>query len=330
MSIPKVSVCVPAYNNPEEVERLLKSLFEQTFTDWELIVSDDSKDDRVGCVVRSMCGSIAQERFHYQKNAVPLGHVFNWNEVLKLSHGEYAKIMFSDDFFTDRDSLLAYVELLDSDPKADLGFSGSRQVLLDTKDGGANLSRQNGDFSGRDMKTTAEGFLYFDREAGDEYINSLRADYRHLFTGNQIGAPSAVILRRRKDGTVPLFDEETTYTSDMLLYFDAFTGGNGVFAYTPRPLASIGVHSKQYTEGFGDIDPRVYNDMLIMYKKYDLQDSKECRAYFAREYIVRYHKSIREGTELGISPALIIKERFLLLIRSASCFVQSRINGRSS
>ena len=40
----KVSICVPAYKNPVGVERLLESIKVQSFTDYEVVVTDDSPD----------------------------------------------------------------------------------------------------------------------------------------------------------------------------------------------------------------------------------------------------------------------------------------------
>ena len=41
----KVSICIPCYNNVDEVERLLQSIYSQDYTDFEVNVSDDSTDD---------------------------------------------------------------------------------------------------------------------------------------------------------------------------------------------------------------------------------------------------------------------------------------------
>ena len=48
-----------------------------------------------------------------------------------MASGEYIKIMFSDDWFTDSKSLGAFVEMLDDNPDVMLAFCGSRQVMLD-------------------------------------------------------------------------------------------------------------------------------------------------------------------------------------------------------
>ncbi|MCX7010103.1 MAG: glycosyltransferase, partial [Kiritimatiellaeota bacterium] len=41
---PKVSICIPAYQQPQGLARALQSLLEQDFRDYEVIVTDDSAD----------------------------------------------------------------------------------------------------------------------------------------------------------------------------------------------------------------------------------------------------------------------------------------------
>ena len=40
-----VSICIPCYNNAVEVERLLNSIVEQSYKDYEVNISDDSTND---------------------------------------------------------------------------------------------------------------------------------------------------------------------------------------------------------------------------------------------------------------------------------------------
>ena len=167
---PKVSICAPAYNNAPEVERLLQSVYVQTYTDFEVNISDDSTDDEVEQVVAQY-----QERhknIHYIHNEKPYGHIFNWNAAIKMARGEYIKIMFSDDWFTDAESLGAYAALLDKSPDAYLAFAGSRQVSLDNS-GKINLQEFD--------SCTSDSVKFYDRHATPQFIGRLRKDYRHLF-----------------------------------------------------------------------------------------------------------------------------------------------------
>lgn len=295
MPTPKVSICAPAYNNASEVERLLKSIYEQSFTDFEVNISDDSTDDEIEQLVLFYVE--AHENINYIHNEKPYGHIFNWNAAVKMARGEYIKIMFSDDWFTDSESLAAYVRLLDNAPEAMLAFAGSRQVSLD------------------------DGMKYYDRHASQEFINRLRKDYRLFFLGNEIGTPSASIYRR--GGMPALFDEKSNWASDMYLYFDLLIK-SPAFAYTEKPLVSVGVHKNQYTESFSDKDMRIYADYRYMYEKYRLWEKRECKEYFLKKFIIKYRRGLREAKMLKIGAASFIKYSFLEFMDSVRCFVNYR------
>ncbi|MBD5470179.1 MAG: glycosyltransferase family 2 protein [Lachnospiraceae bacterium] len=297
---PKVSICAPAYNNASEVERLLKSIYAQKYTDFEVNISDDSTDDAIERLVALYRDE--HENINYIHNQKPYGHIFNWNAAIKMARGAYIKIMFSDDWFTDEESLGAYVALLDKSPDAMLAFAGSRQVSLD------------------------DGMKFYDRHATPQFIGRLRRDYRLLFRGNEIGAPSAVIYRRGESLT--LFDEKSNWASDMYLYFDLLVKSPKI-VYTTKPLVSIGVHEHQYTESFSQKDIRIYNDYRYMYEKYNLRESKACREYFTKQFLVKYNKGIREAHALGIELSMYLKAYICEFFDSVRCFLRARF-GKSS
>lgn len=302
---PKVSICIPTYNNVDEVERLLQSIDGQEYKDYEVNISDDSTNDEIENLVRRY------DKVNYIHNKKPLGHIFNWNAAIKMAKGEYIKIMFSDDWFTQTQSLGCFVELLESDTKAVLAFSGSRQVMLD----GQNINTMQ-------HVTKEHQRTSYDRYAPVEYIDGLKKDYRLLFLSNQIGAPSATIYRR--GSSLTLFDEKSNWASDMFLYFDLLQKSN-TFAYTKEPLISIGVHEHQYTESFSEKDMRIYNDYRYMYTKYHLQECKECREFFAEKFLVKYHQGMKEAKALGIGTSLYLQKWIAELWASVRCFVKSRM-----
>ncbi|MBO5144117.1 MAG: glycosyltransferase family 2 protein [Lachnospiraceae bacterium] len=302
---PKVSICIPTYNNVDEVERLLQSIDGQEYKDYEVNISDDSTNDEIENLIRKY------EKVNYIHNKKPMGHIFNWNAAIRMAKGEYIKIMFSDDWFTDAQSLGNFAALLDADEKAMLAFSGSRQVMLD----GQNIDAMQ--HVAKEHQRSS-----YDRCASTEYIEGLRKDYRRLFLGNQIGAPSAVIYRR--GSSAALFDEKSNWASDMFLYFDLLQKSNA-FAYTKEPLVSIGVHEHQYTESFSDKDMRIYNDYRYLYTKYHLQECPECREYFAEKFLVKYHQGVKEAKALGIETSLYLKKWTAEVRASVQCFVRSRM-----
>lgn len=287
---PKVSICIPAYNNEAEVRRLLSSIAAQTMQDVEIILTDDSTNGEIEALVekiRSGNGAGAEaadthwtapcmRHLRYVHNEKPLGHIFNWNKALSLAEGEYIKIMFSDDWFTRADSLEKLTALLDEDPQASLAFCGTRQVS---------------------KKRTWE------RAAGKEYVERLRRDYRYLFLGNEIGAPSATLYR----ACGAAFDERSNWASDMFLYFEILQK-NPRFAFTPEPLISIGVHEEQYTESFTEKDIRKYQDRLLMYEKYGLKAQEDCRKEMLR-LTVMYGQGVQTASACGASLGEYLKQR---------------------
>ncbi|MBQ7943831.1 MAG: glycosyltransferase family 2 protein [Lachnospiraceae bacterium] len=308
----KVSICIPTYNNAGEVSHLLDSIFAQDYRSLEVNISDDSTNTEIEEVVKHNAERFEREQIslHYIHNDKPLGHIFNWNAAIGMATGEYIKIMFSDDWFTRSDSLSLFVKMLDEHSEADIAFCGSRQVML--PDSNQESIKHVTEFSKQQS---------YDRCASAEFIECLKSDYRNLFLGNQIGAPSAVIYRRNEQAA--LFDEKSNWASDMFLYFDILQK-NPKFVYTNEPLISIGVHEHQYTESFAERDMRIYNDYKYLYTKYLLADSKACRDYFLKSYIVKYRRGIREAIDLQISGWTYVKVQICEFMESVRCFVRHR------
>ena len=268
--MPKVSICIPTYENAGEVKRLLGSVRQQTFQDIEVIVTDDSRGKEIENQIRVVQESDEKfgKKIKYTHNEKRLGHIFNWNAALEKATGEYIKIMFSDDWFTFPDSLEKLVRLLDTHPRAGLAFCGSMQV--------------------------SPGRVYA-RKPEVGYRDRLKTDYRYLFISNQIGAPSDTIYRN-----VPgiAFDEKSNWASDVFLYMEILKR-NPLFASTDEPLISIGIHENQYTESFSEKDERIYQDYRYLYRKYRLEESRLCKQYFLESYIIRFSRGLQEALANG-------------------------------
>src|SRR5579862_4317180 len=92
-STPLISVCIPAYNGAEFIAHTIQSVLNQSFVDFELIVSDDrSSDDTV-----SIIKAFSDRRIKLIENAENLGLGGNWNRVLSLGLGKYVKLLCEDD-----------------------------------------------------------------------------------------------------------------------------------------------------------------------------------------------------------------------------------------
>ena len=66
---PKVSICIPAYNNEAEVRRLLSSIAAQTMQDVEIILTDDSTNGEIEALVEEIRSGNGAEAYADMKAA---------------------------------------------------------------------------------------------------------------------------------------------------------------------------------------------------------------------------------------------------------------------
>ena len=111
---PRVSIGMPLYNSAKYLDEALDCLLSQTYRDFELVISDNASTDGT----REMCLARANSdpRIRYHRQGENQGAVWNFNEVFKLSRGEYFKWAAYDDIC--KPTFLARcVEILDSKPQ---------------------------------------------------------------------------------------------------------------------------------------------------------------------------------------------------------------------
>ena len=87
-----ISVIMPAYNCEDTIERAIKSVLNQTFKDFELIIVDDGSTDNT----YKLCQSIKDERIKilHQENQGPS---VARNNGLAIANGKYIMFIDSDD-----------------------------------------------------------------------------------------------------------------------------------------------------------------------------------------------------------------------------------------
>jgi glycosyltransferase involved in cell wall biosynthesis len=109
---PRVSVGMPVYNGERFLEEALGSILAQSFDDFEVVISDNASTDRT----EEICRAYAHKdgRIRYFRMRDNYGVVDNFNNVFRLSTGEYFKWASSDDV-CEHDYLRKAVEVLDQD-----------------------------------------------------------------------------------------------------------------------------------------------------------------------------------------------------------------------
>ena len=90
----KISVIMPVHNEPENILKpAIKSILNQTYSDFEFIIINDASTTNVEDVIFSF----KDERIRYYKNEQNLGVVGTLNRALDLVTGEYIARMDADD-----------------------------------------------------------------------------------------------------------------------------------------------------------------------------------------------------------------------------------------
>lgn len=94
--MPLITVAIPTYRRLSMLRRAIESVFAQTCTDWEVVISDDEEPSaETWTFLESLARSDARVRA--VKNGDPHGAPFNHNAALRSSRGEWIKILHDDD-----------------------------------------------------------------------------------------------------------------------------------------------------------------------------------------------------------------------------------------
>lgn len=123
--MPRVSVLTPIYNtNPVYLKECIESVLNQTFSDFEFIILNDSPDN---LELDKIVTSYKDKRIKYVKNDDNMGISFSRNKLLSMACGEYLAIFDHDDVSLPN-RLSEQVAFLDSNREVGL-VSGQFQVI---------------------------------------------------------------------------------------------------------------------------------------------------------------------------------------------------------
>jgi glycosyltransferase involved in cell wall biosynthesis len=128
-SSPRVSIGLPTYNRPELLALVLECFHRQTFTDFELIVSDNASPNPE---VQKLCERYAQQdsRFRYVRQPVNQGAEKNFWFVYHQARAPLFMWAADDDIWP-TDFLERGVAALDANPQASAWFCQVVNINLD-------------------------------------------------------------------------------------------------------------------------------------------------------------------------------------------------------
>ena len=211
---PLISICIPAYKRTNYVKRLLDSIAEQTFTDFEVILSDDSDDDSVEQLSQQYIKNFS---LAYHRNKPSLGTPANWNFGISRAHGEWIKLMHDDDWFATPDSLLQFAN----------ATSFKKKFIF---------SAYTNYFEG---KTTTESV-----KLTNFWKQNIKKDAAVLIAKNVIGPPSVTMVHKT---ITEKYDERLKWRVDTDFYERILRQENEFF-YIDETLICVGISESQVTQ----------------------------------------------------------------------------------
>src|SRR5713226_9738948 len=84
---PMVSIGLPVYNGEAYLRQVLDSVLAQTFSEFDLVISDNASTDGTEAICREYAA--ADPRIRYHRQARNRGVTWNFRQVVLLSSGQY-------------------------------------------------------------------------------------------------------------------------------------------------------------------------------------------------------------------------------------------------
>lgn len=277
MNNPVVSVIIPTYNYARFVGQAIRSVLDQTFTDYEIIVVDDGSTDETPEVLAGFGSSIRVIR---QKNK---GGSAARNTGIAAARGKYIAFLDADDQW-EPCKLEIQVEALERDPEVGIIFSDIQHIV-----NGCPVHKRY---------LHERGYRY--PASGHIFVNLLHEGF--IFT-------PTVIVSRAVLEDVGGFDTTLRNCEDVDLWFRIVERYRGIFI--DRPLVIRNQHGSGITSNMEDYltgpivvmsrllartENRTYREIIVNrlqkmnfdlgYYYFDTGESTACRKFMFRNIVL--------------------------------------------
>ena len=232
---PLVSICIPTYNGERFIAEAIESALNQTYSNIEVILSDDGSSDKTVAIAQSFQTKTAVDfRIILHRN---YGLAQNWNFCISQAKGKYIKFLFHDDLL-ELNCITKMVALAQEDAEIGMIFSPRGIVIGDDAKSnplllGASQSIKDLHKSWSNLKPIQPGIELL---SDPNWMNN---------PINKIGEPSTVMIAADVFRKIGLFDGELSQYLDLDMWFRIM--GNYKIGFVDEKLSSLRIHAGQQT-----------------------------------------------------------------------------------
>lgn len=212
MARPTISICIPAYKAERFLADTLSSVAAQSFSDWELVVTEDGSTDRTQEIVRTFAASVSQPVI-YNRHETNRGLPIARNTGIAAAHGEWIAFVDSDDVW--KPDHLANLMATAATGDFDLVFAGT--IPFD-------------DVTGKELQACVPS---------SEDLQDLPVA---LYTGRLSVLPSSVMVRHRAFERYGMISTDFPHANDTEYWLRILRGG-GRLAYTGKSTCLYRKHA---------------------------------------------------------------------------------------
>jgi glycosyltransferase involved in cell wall biosynthesis len=249
---PRVTVVMNCFNSDHYLREAIESVFQQTWTDWEIVFWDNQSTDRSAEIVRSYTDD--RIRYFYAPQHTILGEARNC--AIAKARGEWVALLDCDDVWHP-EKLERQIELVERDPS--LGLVYCDMELVDAE-----------------LRPISKGSDRYSMQRGHVWEALLT-------TRNFIPCPS-VLMKRALIESVGGFDPSLRYCEEYALFLKICRTSSA--DYCPEALVKYRIHGGN-TTGFGSAaTSREYLRVIQAEVSETNPLSARCRVRMLRRYAI--------------------------------------------
>lgn len=290
-----LSICIPSYNRPAELKRLLESVDTKHIDNVQIVICEDRAPKRleVRGVVEEFIGR-TKYNIKYLENPENYGHGRNLRECILQADGEYVMFMGDDDMFIPQafDTFYAFVH------------------------GNSHLGYILRSYAEMDTNNNIQYFKYFD---SDQFFEPGLDTYVQLFS-KSVSMSGFTIKREYVNAfTLDIFDETLLYQ----LYLVAEVSLNYPSAYCNTPFTYVksdggtyfGVNEKESDKYI--VGKKVSDNINFIIGRYQITDYIDAKYKISSTQPIKIDTSkycfyiLAESRKYGIGHFLRQRKQFI-------------------